>query len=160
MTPQLTWSIKDTLLAYIEALDDGVVEALAPASRDEAGFLFPVDEAASDFDASNLTGILQFVGTVKLTGHWGMLDVELRDPRIELTGQSGTLLVRERGGRNPGTMLPFASLELDSASATDAPGHIDAAASLTGHGQLLLGGQYRVGEPLSRLRITFPASDE
>ncbi|TRW46036.1 hypothetical protein FJ693_06960 [Georgenia yuyongxinii] len=164
-TPGLTWAVKDSLMSYVVALDDGTVEALAPASRSEDGFFFPSDEAMMSGEPGNLggggdpeapEGGFQFLGAVRLTGHWGMLDVELREPRVTLSGGAGTLLVRERGARAPGTWLPFADLTVDASrlSASDGTGTLTATASLTGHGRLLLGGQYEAGTALSPVHIT------
>jgi hypothetical protein len=147
--PGLTWGVKESLISYIEALDDGVADAVAPASRTDSVFHFPLSESSGD-------DCWQFSGSVKLRGHWGALDVELREPRIELTGGEGVLRVRERGGRDPEKTLPFADLRV-SARGTSGDGlaYIDATTALTGHGRLMLGGQYAVGAPLSPLRITF-----
>lgn len=153
-TAGLAWAVKDSLVSYVEALDDGAVEVLTPASRSAAGFWFPLAETAGS-DVVPVGSALQFLGAVRLTGHWGALDVELRDPRVELDGRRGTLLVRDRGSRDPGATVPFADLTVvEPADVGARP--VELAASLTGHGRLLLGGQYRVGEPLSPLRITFP----
>jgi hypothetical protein len=155
MTPGLMWTIKDTLVSYIEALDDGTVEAIAPASRSDAGFHFPVEAT----DGGTLdTRVLQFRGTVRLTGHWGALNVELSDPRVELSEQGATLLVRERGSADPERRIPFADLSISrQETAPDGSTELEAEAALTGHGRLILGAQYRVGEPLSGVRITVPA---
>jgi hypothetical protein len=157
-TPGLTWTLKDSLVSYVEAIDDGAVEPLAPASRSQAGFFFPWDGAAASGDLGGPDGDFPFLGAVRLTGHWGMLDVELREPRVTLTGGTGALLVRERGARDPGRWLPFAHLAVEDPQqdAPDGAASLTAAASLTGHGRLLLGGQYEVGTALSPLRITFP----
>jgi photosystem II stability/assembly factor-like uncharacterized protein len=105
-------------------------------------------------------GILRFAGAVRLTGHWGMLDVELRDPRIRLDGQGGTLLVRERGGRDTEKVLPLAELRVSRrGTADDGAAYVELSASLTGQGGLLLGGQYTPGQALSPVRITFPSRD-
>ncbi|WP_411719890.1 HtaA domain-containing protein [Mycetocola sp.] len=156
--PELFWAVKDSLIAYIEALDDGTVETLEPASREGGGFRFPGRQESGDRDDDSL----QFLGTVRLTGYWGALDIELRDPRIELAGERGTLLVRERGGLDADRFLPFADLvlqnrmtDLDSGASS-----LEATASLTGQGQILMGGQYRVGQALNPLRVTFAPGDE
>lgn len=167
-TPGLSWAVKDSLIAYVEALDDGVVEALAPAARTDAGFTFPwapettaadgdpaaVVDPTAEADPSADGGVVayRFLGAVRLAGHWGALDVELRDPRIELDGTRGVLLVRERGGRGE-RWLPFADLALAEPADT---GTLEATTALTGHGRLLLDGQYAVGTALSPLRITLP----
>ena len=151
----LSWAVKDSLVSYVETLPDGVVEVLPPATRSEVGFWFPwADTAGSDVALPE--GTLGFLGAVRLSGHWGALDVELRNPRVELGGLQGRLLVRDRGSRDPGATLPFADLALGELTGVADGAPIELAASLTGHGRLLLGGQYRAGEPLSPLRITFP----
>ena len=109
-TAGLTWAIKDSLVSYVEGLADGTVETLAPASRAAHGFWFPRSEEPPGTAAADAVHVWQFLGAVRLTGHWGALDVELRDPRVELDGGHGTLLVRERGGRDPDARLPFADL--------------------------------------------------
>ncbi|GAA4288871.1 HtaA domain-containing protein [Georgenia daeguensis] len=171
-TAGLTWAVKESLVSYVEALDDGVVEAVAPATRSEAGFFFPTaepdagtagEEGASGGPADGAPSAdraghaLQFRGAVRLTGHWGMLDVELRDPSVELDGDHGTLFVRERGSRDARARLPLADLTVGATTTEPGPAVVQAAASLTGHGRLLLGGQYAVGEPLSPVLITLPA---
>jgi hypothetical protein len=156
--PGLTWNVKDSFVAYVEALDDGGAEALSPASRLGSGFHFPWGEAVPVRDPDNFAGALQFLGAVRFAGHWGALDVELRDPRIELAGGTSTLLVRERGGLDSGKMLPFAGLEVGPrVQEADGSLLLELAASLTGRGRLLLGGQYAVGQPLSPLQVAFPA---
>lgn len=172
-TAGLTWAVKESLLTYVEALDDGAVEVVAPTSRSEDGFFFPTAEpgdsptaepgadptveVVNSPAADGPPAALQFLGAVRLTGHWGMLDVELRDPRVELDGGRGTLFVRERGGRDPEAYLPFADLTVGEPTTERGSAVVEAAATLTGHGRLLLGGQYAVGEPLSPVLITLPA---
>jgi hypothetical protein len=153
--PGLTWNVKDSLVSYVEALEDGVAEAGKPASRLEAGFLFPWDDTRRGIDGTR--DVLQFQGAVRMSGHGGALDVELRDPRIELDGQRGVLLVRECGARDPDTMLPFAELEAGRRDEGDRDSLMRLVfdAKLTGHGRLLLGGQYAVGQPLSPLQVVF-----
>jgi hypothetical protein len=155
-TAGLAWAVKDSLLSYVEGLDDGSVEVVEPASRSDAGFWFPTAEPGADPVEAAAPTVLQFLGTVRLTGHWGMLDVELRDPRVELDGPHGTLFVHDRGSRDPEARVPFADLTLGT-TAGRGSAVVEAAAALTGHGRLLLGGQYAVGEPLSPLLITLPA---
>lgn len=154
----LVWAVKDSLVAYAEALDDGVVEAVAPASRGEAGFDFPVDVAATTYDPAEPSGAWQFRGAVRLTGHWGMLDLELWDPRIELTGRTGVLLVAERGGTPSQKYLPLADLVVgEPVEVADGSVSLEATASLTGHGRVLLGGQYEAGAALSPVFLTVPS---
>lgn len=156
--PELVWAVKDSLISYIESLDDGKVETVEPATRAQSGFRFPGQEVA---DGDHGDGTLQFFGVVRLTGYWGALDIELRDPMITFDGERGTLLVRERGVLDPNRFLPFADLVFDNQMVDISAGSgFEAAASLTGQGQLLLGGQYQVGQALSPVRISIPHRDE
>lgn len=174
-TPGLTWGVKDSLVAYVEGLDDGAVAAEVPATRTAAGFHFPWDpDVPGDTDRSGeadvagdphggAAGELRFRGAVRFAGHWGALAVELRDPRVVWDGAAGTLLFRD-GGRDRWT--PFADLTARTAEggASEAGPVGDAAvvvarAALTGYGRLLLDGQYPVGTALNDVRIDFPRRD-
>ena len=66
----LLWPIKASLLAYIESLEDGVVEVTEPALRRDEGFWFPrvgTDDAPGDAPGPGVA--LAFSGAVRLTGH-------------------------------------------------------------------------------------------
>lgn len=139
MTLGLRWGIKASLLAYISGLDDGEIEAVAPAMMRGEDFWFPAASAEG----------LEFAGAVRLRGHWGMLDIELREPLITILGPDrATLSVRDRGRSD---RIPIADLTLESPDSAD--GTMTWAATLTGHGRQLTGGQYAVGTPLDPLRI-------
>ncbi|WP_167136619.1 HtaA domain-containing protein [Diaminobutyricimonas sp. TR449] len=154
-TPGLTWAVKDSFDSYIERLDDGVIETVDPASRGDAGFEFPLDQAKPAEDTGH--GPLQFLGGLLFSGHWGALQVQLREPAIEFSGETGTLWVREHGSSDPTKRLPFADLTVRQRQINaDGSTVVEAAALLTGHGRLVLGAQYNAGEPLSDVRITLP----
>ncbi|OMH31251.1 hypothetical protein BGP79_09420 [Tersicoccus sp. Bi-70] len=120
----MTWGIKDSLIAYIEGPAEGEVEVTTPAVRTDAGFFFPrADQPGETADAAGTphtagAAAFAFAGSVRLTGHWGALDVLLADPRITLTGSTGTLAVRDRGHRDPTATLVIADLTLVPARAS------------------------------------------
>lgn len=148
MSTGMLWPIKASLTAYIESLDDGKIEVRPPAARQGHGFWFPLAEPAA-----GERGFLQFSGAVRLTGHWGMLDVEFRDPRVEFDDDGGAvLLVRERSV--PEQFLPVARLAEAGAGASGQEMQMPAA--LTGEGAFLLGGQYPPGTSLSPVRLELP----
>ena len=150
MATAMLWGIKASLIGYVAALDDGSVEAEAPAERRGDAFWFPAAAAG---------GELEFAGAIRLRGHWGMLDLEVREPRMTFEGDRGTLLVHERGRDG---FLPFADLVRDAADAgTHAESPIGVwRASLTGHGAQLIGGQYPAGTELDPVRIEGPAQHD
>lgn len=130
--PGMLWAVKPSLIAYVTGLDDGAVETTSPAERRDDGFWFPLASGGAEGSS--------FSGAVRLSGHWGMLDLEFREPRIVTDGARATLLVRERGRD---AYLPLADLTATDASRTRW------AATLTGHGALLTGGQYGAGTELA-----------
>ncbi|MDH6535865.1 HtaA domain-containing protein [Aurantimicrobium minutum] len=145
---ELHWSVKDSLIAYISRLEDGVVEALEPATRTESGFTFVLNEVASDFNPETHTGVLQFQGTAHFTGHWGMMNITIKDPRIEMTLGQGLLSIAQGGILSPEVHVPFAQVNVVPGSQP-----LKFTASLTAEGRGVLGEQYTVGQELSPLTL-------
>lgn len=145
-TFQLQWSIKDSLLGYLRGIEDGVIEAETPAVFAGSYFTFSEDSAASNYDADTLTGTLHFQGTAKLSGHWGMMNIVVKNPLIELENGSGQLLIAQGGILSPETYEPFVQLE-------HIAGTNDYRTILTAQGRLVLGEQYQVGQELSPLTL-------
>ena len=145
---ELHWSVKDSLIAYISGLEDGTVEALEPATRTESGFTFVLNEVASDFNADNHTGVLQFLGTAHFTGHWGMMNITIKDPRVELTSGHGTLSIAQGGILSPEVHVPFVNLNVIPGSHP-----LMLTAALTAEGRGVMGEQYSVGQKLSTVTL-------
>jgi hypothetical protein len=147
-TFELHWSVKDSLIAYISGLEDGTVEAIEPATRTEAGFSFVLNGPASDFNAETHTGVLQFQGTAHFTGHWGMMNITVKDPRIELTSGHGVLSIVQGGVLSPETHVPFVNINVVPGSHP-----LMLTAALTAEGRGVMGEQYSVGQELSPLTL-------
>ena len=145
---ELHWSVKDSLIAYISRLEDGVVEALEPATRTESGFTFVLNEVASDFNAETHTGVLQFLGTAHFTGHWGMMNITIKDPRIELTSGHGVLSIVQGGILTPEAHVPFVNVNVVPGSHP-----LMLTTALTTDGRGVMGEQYTVGQELSPLTV-------
>ena len=147
----LLWPIKASLLAYIESLDDGEVEVTEPASRRDEGFWFP-RVGADDAPGPGPGVALAFSGAVRLTGHWGMMQLEFRDPEVRF-GEVGAVLRLRESGR-PDRFTSVADLRLqDSVEGDDGSSVTTLDATLTGEGTFLFGGQYPAGTPLGPVRI-------
>lgn len=146
---ELQWSIKDSLIAYISGLEDGIVEALEPATRTESGFSFSLNEAASDFNAESHTGVLQFLGTAHFTGHWGMMNITIKDPRVELTSGHGVLSIAQGGILSPEVHVHFVNLNVIPGSHP-----LMLTAALTAEGRGVMGEQYSVGQELSPVTLS------
>lgn len=143
---QLQWGIKDSLLGYLRGIEDGLIEADSPAVFEGNLFTFSEDGAASNFDADTANGTLQFLGTAKLSGHWGMMNIVLKNPLVELQNGVGTLLIAQGGILSPETFVPFVKLERIGDSN-------EYRTSLTAEGRLVLGEQYQVGQELNPLTL-------
>jgi len=144
----LTWGIKESLLRYIESLDDGDISVVMPASRAGDEFTFPLGETETDFDRASETGTLQFLGAVALTAYAGELAIRLSDPRLELAEGKGFLKVRQQSFFSD---EPF--LTLGSVTPLEAEGCLSFAFTLGAGGQSVFGPQYSVGQKLSPITV-------
>lgn len=149
-TTMLTWGIKESLIAYIERLEDGVFETTSGALREGNEFLFPLDTEASDFEHETQQGTLQFRGSVIITGHWGGMRVEIHDPRITLNGTTGELETLTKSVFGADSFGTFATINVTS----PAP-QLTADVALAPAGQALMGQQYSVGQELSPVSISW-----
>jgi Htaa len=156
----LTWGIKESLLRYIESIDDGEVSTVPPAKRHGDAFTFTLGETDTAFDDEAQTGTLQFLGAVALTAYAGELAIRVSDPRIELSEGRGFLKVRQQSFF---TNEPFLSLGtvavLDSRSEPSSePGsagntQLTLSFTLGPGGQSIFGPQYAVGQELSQITV-------
>jgi hypothetical protein len=152
----LTWGIKESLLRYIESIDDGQISTVPPAKRHGDAFTFTLGETDTAFDDEAQTGTLQFLGAVALTAYAGELAIRVSDPRIELSEGRGFLKVRQQSFF---TNEPFLSLGtvavLDSRreSGSDGDTHITLSFTLGPGGQSIFGPQYAVGQELSQITV-------
>ena len=156
MPDGLLWPIKASLMSYIESLDDGVVEVVGPASGRDEGFWFPQE------DASGTPGpgfVVAYSGSVRLGGHWGMMQLEFTDPRVEF-GDDGAavLLIRESGRTDRFTSLADLTIE-DVAHPEGGSTVFTLSAAVSGAGVFLLGSQYPAGTALAPVRIEWAPAD-
>jgi len=149
-TATLHWGIKESLLRYIDGLEDGSMQVVDPASRDGSEFTFPLDVAASDFDTQTRVGTLQFRGSVILSGHWDSLRIEVNDPQLKITNINTDLLVRVTSIFTGERFLALAAVAI-----TEFEPELIGVTRLTSAGRSLLGEQYQVGQELAALRVTW-----
>lgn len=148
----LTWGIKQSLVAYIEKLEDGVIEVTRPVQRVGDDFVFLLDAAESDFDPEFGTGVLQFKGAVTFTGHWGGMRIQVDSPRLTLTAEGAELATQVASVFGPTTFHPFASVTLVRSDY-----ELVGLVKLLPEGQQLMGPQYHVGQEMSPLTLTLGA---
>lgn len=146
MVGSLSWGIKSSLLAYISTLEDGSIETFHPASKHDSGFKFELDESDSSFDIASSFGHLQFRGRVLLSGYFGAMRIEIKDPRLTINGSHGELALRFDSYKGTTTYEAVASGEYDPNTST-------CQLNLTYTGQMLLGQQYQVGQSIDSAQV-------
>lgn len=154
----LVWGFKENFRAYI----DGSIANGEWTTDGEASYATPVftwanGSGGADDDALDV----QFSGSVRFTGHGGVLDTTIANPRVVIDGDRAVLLLDVHGTTQAGdpveqTGVEFAELDLDGATRTD-DGELrtlaDVPATLTAAGAAAFG-TYPEGEALDPLTIT------
>lgn len=143
----LTWGIKESLLGYVESLEDGEIALEGGAGREGNTFTFPVSEGS--LDAATGEGTAQCSGTVTLSGYHGQMKIVIQDPKVTIQDGRGTLAIRVQSMFTGETFVPIAALTL---AATE-PGLV-ATATLTAQGQPFFGPQYQPGQELSPVTLS------
>ncbi len=139
----LEWGIKDSLIAYVKGLSDGVISMNDVTNGEGKPFIFD-GVAEPGFDAQKNEGTLAFSGSVNLSGHDGMMQISIVNPLVELSGSTGMLLLS-----SPSSRTRFALLS----QTTSSENSLEFDVRLTNLGSVFLGGQYPAGTYLSPLRI-------
>ncbi|MGP3533975.1 HtaA domain-containing protein [Microbacterium sp. RD1] len=158
----LRWGIKDSLLRYVGALDDGEIVVTAPAVREDDGrFSFPVDDV-SEWDPATGLGVIRLAGCARVTGHFGMMSVAIDEPWLEFTA-AGTALTVADPDRDPGHRVRIAEVDYRPAPGAAIMEAIDVTATLAPEAMGIFGGQYSAGEPMDPLSFSIapePAGPE
>ncbi|MFJ2028752.1 HtaA domain-containing protein [Streptosporangium sp. NPDC087985] len=137
LTVQLTWGVKQSFRAYVEAVG-GTVTVHAPALSADTAFAFPrVDRAPSESPA----GELRFEGEVRFEAHGGMLSVALIDPWI-VFGPDGAVLTVVDTDYLPDRSKRLKIARLGGETSGDGAGRVEVPAALTVQGSQLLGDVY------------------
>ena len=136
----LRWAISSSFVNYVTGpIAQGEIRVSGGATRSGGQFQFG-QAAGSTYDSATGVGAVGYTGAVRFTGHHGVLNVTVSNPRVEITSASAaTLYVTHDGVR-----VPFAAIDISSAGKTTTGGATTftaAPASLTSAGQnQVLGG--------------------
>jgi len=148
----LRWGIKQSLVAYIEKLEDGATELSGPVTRSDDEFIFACDDANAHFNFETGLGTLQFEGTVTFTGHWGGMRIAIENPRLTVAAAGAELAIRVSSVFGPEAFHPFARVNLVRAN-----DELVGTVSLLAGGVQLMGPQYHEGQELSPLTVSLGA---
>lgn len=152
----LQWGVRESFRAYVTG----------PIARGAITGGWGSGAGAYNTDADR--GRVSYGGSIHYTGHGGLLDVTLSDPRIQITGASSASLllnVQSRGFNGSPDVnaagVVFATLSLPAATETDSRiSWSGASATLTAAGAAAFAGFYSAGEALDPVSFAFPLGAE
>lgn len=156
----LTWGVKQSFRDYVTGpVAHGAITATGVGT---AGGAFVFGQASGG-TFNGTTGTSNYAGSVRFTGHDGMLDLRLANPIVRIdSATSGSLLVSVNGG----AAVRFASLALAAGSRSVLSGgavrYTSVPASLTAQGAAAFGFQgeqfYPVGTALDPVSFVIGSS--
>lgn len=152
----LGWGVRDSFRNYVRG-------GIANGSWELNGTSYSSDA----FNWSNGTGTfkggkgsISFSGSVRFTGHHGILDTTIANPRLEINGNSGTLYATMNSNDPSGKATNYgevALLKVDLSglqSSTDAVSVNGAATTLTAEGAKAFAGFYDAGKDMAPLSFS------
>ena len=103
----LRWAISSDFTAYITSIAHGEIIVSGGATRSGGQFQWGQGSGSTyNFDTGR--GMVPYTGSVRFTGHGGVLDVTMSNPRITITSASAATLSFASGG----SRVTFATLNL------------------------------------------------
>jgi len=159
----LEWGFKESFRAYIDgSIANGEWTTADGASYDTP--LFSWTSGTGAISPEDLTGDVAFAGSVRFTGHGGILDTTIANPVIRFDGpQHATLLLDVTGATMEGdpyseAAVPFVELDLSGVGVvarTDNVVRVDAApATLTAEGAVAVP-NYEAGSDFDPVSLEF-----
>ena len=152
----LGWGVRDSFRNYVRG-------GIANGSWELNGTSYSSDT----FNWSNGTGTfkggkgsISFSGSVRFTGHHGVLDTTIANPRLEIDGNSGTLYATVTSNDPSGKATNYgevALLKVDLSglqSSADAVSVNGAATTLTAEGAKAFAGFYEAGKDMAPLSFS------
>ena len=152
----LGWGVRDSFRNYVRG-------GIANGSWELNGTSYSSDA----FNWSNGTGTfkggkgsISFSGSVRFTGHHGILDTTIANPRLEINGNTGTLYATMNSNDSSGKATNYgevALLKVDLSglqSSADAVSVNGAATTLTTEGAKAFAGFYEAGKDMAPLSFS------
>lgn len=160
----LTWGFKESFRSYISgSIAKGSWTTADGATYTTPSFGWSGGSGTTDVSGAGTVG---WTGSVRFTGHGGILDTTIADPTIEVTGPTSAMLHLDvRGTTQDGAAIdeldvPFATLDLTAHPVDPAAGTVvldAAAATLTQEGATAFG-TYPAGTALDPVSASIPVS--
>ncbi|MFD1859268.1 hypothetical protein EHW97_02270 [Aeromicrobium camelliae] len=167
----LSWGVKESFRAYISGtIANGGWEVSDGASYETPTFTW--SPATGSIDPETGAGSVSFTGSVRFTGHDGILDMTLANPTVEFSEDGhATLLLDTRGTDTSGNVAVDVTQESVADLGTIGPVDVasgsaaftDVPVALSATGAPAFADFYQPGEALDPLTLTFetgPCEDE
>ncbi|MBM7818424.1 LPXTG-motif cell wall-anchored protein [Cellulosimicrobium cellulans] len=161
----LSWGVSDRFRAYVTGpIAKGSVST---SGVGDTGSAFTWSGGKGSFNTDLGKGRASFGGSVSFSGHEGILDLRISNPRVVVNGSSGTLVVDVRssdmeGNTSSSNGVAFASLDLSGKKSTSGSTITwsGAPATLTAAGAKAFAGFYEAGTALSPVTFAFPVGGD
>ncbi|KON74833.1 hypothetical protein M768_02545 [Cellulosimicrobium cellulans F16] len=161
----LSWGVSDRFRAYVTGpIAKGSVST---SGVQDSGSAFAWSGGKGSFNTDLGKGRASFGGSVSFSGHEGILDLRISNPRVVVDGSSGTLVVDVQssdmeGDKSSSSGVAFASLDLSGKKSTSGSTITwsGAPATLTAAGAKAFAGFYEAGTALSPVTFTFPVGGD
>jgi len=112
----LSWGFKESFRAYIDGdIANGEWTTSRGATYETPEFIW--SNGQGDYDPETGYGTVQFLGTVRFTGHEGLLDTTIADPTLSITRDGAVLFLDVAGPSMEGEQI-----EAQDVSFVDLPG--------------------------------------
>ncbi|MFT4030496.1 MAG: HtaA domain-containing protein [Protaetiibacter sp.] len=161
----LAWGFKESFRAYI----DGSIANGEWTTDGEVSYATPVFTWAGGTGGAGEDGALdvQFSGSVRFTGHGGVLDTTIANPRVVVDGDRAVLLLDVTGTTQEGDAVSAAAVEFAELGLADVTSSVDGdvvswtevPAALTEAGASAFG-TYPAGEALDPITLTATVSGD
>ena len=152
----LGWGVRDSFRNYVRGgIANGTWELNGTSYSSDA---FNWSNGTGTF--KNGKGSISFSGSVRFTGHHGILDTTIANPRLEINGNSGTLYATMTSNDPSGKATNYgevALLKVDLSglqSSADAVSVNGAATTLTAEGAKAFAGFYEAGKDMAPLSFS------
>lgn len=152
----LGWGVRDSFRNYVRGgIANGSWELNGTSSSSDA---FNWSNGTGTFKGGK--GSISFSGSVRFTGHHGILDTTIANPRLEINGNSGTLYATMNSNDPSGKATNYgevALLKVDLSglqSSADAVSVNGAATTLTAEGAKAFAGFYDAGKDMAPLSFS------
>ncbi len=162
----LTWGFKESFRSYISgSIANG--EWTVADGAEYATPNFSWADGTGVYDAETATGELAFTGSIRFTGHGGVLDTTVANPVIRFIDEDNAVVLLDVSGTTQDGSavqsdgVEFVELDLSTATVEVVDGAVtitDAPATLTAAGAAAFG-TYPEGEAFDALTVAFTTAD-